>query len=273
MKQELEIDGIKPVSLVNHVRVLPFRGVRNFRDLGGYAARDGRTVRWGVLYRSGALHGATDRDLKLISALGLTRIIDFRAAYETEREPDRLPDDLAVRALKLSIEDPSTRVWHEARNEMVKNMTTLDPSVYMKRTNSELATKFTPEYRLFFRELLASNGAPVLFHCTAGKDRTGFAAACILRILGVPHETVIEDYLLTNQYLLAVYQWRMFMVSMIRGKKFVDGVRGFMRADESYISAAFEALEQEHGSFENYVRDGLGLSEHDVERLKKYYLE
>jgi protein-tyrosine phosphatase len=143
-------------------------------------------------------------------------------------------------------------------------MKTLDPSVYMKQTNIELATKFTPEYRSFFSELIASNGQPTLFHCAAGKDRTGFAAACILRILGVPLDIVVQDYLLTNQYLLNAYKWNLAIAGILRGRKFADGIRGFMRADESYLYAAFEALEREHGSFGNYVRDGLGLSEHDV---------
>ena len=273
MKQVLEMTDIAAFAPMSHVRLLPFRGAKNFRDLGGYETVDGRTVRWNVLYRSDALHKLTDSDLKFIAGLNLVRIWDFRASYETVREPDRLPDDLLVRLLKLPMEDASTKVWHEARDQMVRNMKTLDPTVYMKQTNVELATKFTPEYRSFFRELIASNGQPTLFHCAAGKDRTGFAAACILRILGVPLETVMQDYLLTNRYFLDAYRWNLSIAALLRGRKFADGIRSFMRADERYLLAAFEALEREHGSFENYVRDGLGLSEQDVERLKNYYLE
>ncbi len=253
-------------------RHLKFSGTKNFRDLGGYATEDSRTVRWNVLYRSDSLHKLTNADLKFISALNLVRIIDFRAPYEALREPDRLPDDLAVHVLSLPMEDISTKVWHEARDEMVKNIKTLDPVEYMIQTNVELATKFTPEYRLFFRELLASNGNPLLFHCAAGKDRTGFAAASLMRILGVPHATLMQDYLLTNQYLLAGYQREIFVAGLLRGKRFAEGIRGFMQADERYLFAAFAALEKEHGSFENYVRAGLLLSEQDVEKLKQYYL-
>ncbi|NWF64765.1 MAG: tyrosine-protein phosphatase [Chloroflexi bacterium] len=273
MKDVLELNSLPASVYVTQARSLPFRGAKNFRDLGGYETVEGRTVRWNVLYRSDALHKLTDSDLKFITALKLTRIIDFRAPYETAKEPDRLPDDLVVRLLKLPMEDASTKVWHEARNEMVRNMKTLDPGAYMRQTNVELATIFTPEYRLFFRELLASGGNPVLFHCAAGKDRTGFAAACILRILGVTMDVVIQDYLLTNHYLLEAYPWEMFLAGVLRGKKFVDGVRGFMRADESYLMAAFDALEKEHGSFANYVRDGLRLGEQDIAKLKLYYLE
>lgn len=253
-------------------RHLKFSGTKNFRDLGGYATEEGRTVRWNVLYRSDSLHKLTNADLKFISALNLSRIIDFRAPYEALREPDRLPDDLAVHLLSLPMEDSSTKVWHEARDEMVKNIKNLDPVQYMTQTNVELATKFTPEYRLFFRELLASNGEPLLFHCAAGKDRTGFAAACILRILGVSSEILMQDYLLTNRYFLDAYRWEMVLASLLRGRKFADGIRGFMRADERYLSAAFDTIDREYGSFDNYVRDGLLLDSQAVAKLKQYYL-
>lgn len=253
-------------------RHLKFSGTKNFRDLGGYSTEDGSTVRWNVLYRSDSLHKLTNADLKFISALSLVRIIDFRAPYEALREPDRLPDDLAVHLLSLPMEDSSTKVWHEARGEMVKNIKTLDPLQYMTQTNVELATKFTPEYRLFFRELLASNGEPLLFHCAAGKDRTGFAAACILRILGVTYENVMQDYLLTNQYLLDGYRREIFVAGLLRGKRFAEGIRGFMRADDRYLSAAFTAIEEQYDSFDNYIRDGLLLGEQDVAKLREYYL-
>lgn len=255
----------------NHVRSLPFSGVKNFRDLGGYRTRDGRSVRWGHLYRSDSLHKLTNTDIKLLTSLNLSVIIDFRAKHEVEREPDRLPTD--VKLLKLPMEDASTKVWHEAREEMVKNMRNLDPAKYMVKTNVELATKFTPEYILFHRELLAHNGRPMLFHCAAGKDRTGFAAATILKILGVDWETIMQDYLLTNNYLLNAYKWEFFMARIVKGRKFVEGIHGFMKADERYLSAAFLALEREHGSFENYVRNGLKLTDKNIEQMKNFYLE
>lgn len=267
----MELTGGLAVETISRPRHLPFSGVKNLRDMGGYPTGDGRVVRWGVLFRSDALHKLTDADLNTLKALEIGLVVDFRAEHEVEREPDRLPD--GARLLNLHMEDSSTKVWHEARNEMTKNMKTLDPAEFMIRTNVELATKFTPGYRQFFRELLNSNGRPVLFHCAAGKDRTGFAAAVILRILGVSPETVMQDYLLTNDYLLSAFKRELFMARLLKGKKFAEGIRGFMRADERYLSAAFNQLEQDYGSFENYVRDGLGLNNMDIEILKKYHLE
>ena len=271
MKNSMELAGTRPYDMEKRQRRLTFAKVKNFRDLGGYPTADGRTVRWGVLYRSDSLHKLTESDLKKISSLNLSRVFDFRSENEAKHEPDRLPE--GIKLVHLPMLDASTKVWHEQRDDMVKNMKSINPADFMLATNSELATKFTPEYKSFYQELLASNGSPILFHCAAGKDRTGFAAASLLRILGVPNDVIMQDYLLTNRYLLNAYQWNLFLAGIIKGRKFADGIRGFMKADKGYLTAAFTALETEHGSFENYVRDGLGLTEHDVERLKKYYLE
>ncbi|WKZ34417.1 MAG: tyrosine-protein phosphatase [Anaerolineales bacterium] len=254
-------------------RRLPFSGAGNFRDLGGYPATDGGTVRWGVLYRSGALDKMTSTDLKFLAALNLERVIDFRAAHEKERAPDRLPPDADMRVVEIPILDASTKVWHEAREEMIRKLKDVDPADYMTATNVELATTFTPEMRRFIREVLSSNGRPLLFHCAAGKDRTGFGAALLLRLLGVPQDIVMQDYVLTNTYFLAAHTWRLFLVRLSRGERFASVIRGFMDARPAYLSAAFDALEREHGSFEKYARNGLGLSAGDVERLKEIYLE
>lgn len=266
---ELTNEGIPGAD--KYQRHLRFAGVKNFRDLGGYRTLDGRVVRWGALYRSGSLHKLNDADLKKLADLNLDRVISFRAEHETKREPNRLPH--GVRLVNIPMEDSSTKVWHEARDEMVKNMKTLDPAEFMIATNTELATKFTSGYRQFYRELLDSNGNPILFHCAAGKDRTGFAAATLLRLLGVPHDMIMRDYLLTNTYLLNAHKWNLFWAGVLKGRKFAEGIRGFMRADERYLSAAFSAMEKEHGSFEKYVHDGLGLTDADIEHLKNFYLE
>ncbi len=255
------------------LRCLPFRGAKNFRDLGGYATADGHTVRWNVLYRSDALHKLTEADLHQLSVLELDRLIDFRAAHEVEHEPDRLPLASTVRAVAIPILDSSTKYFYDARDDLAKHLRNIDAQAYMVQINVELATRFTPEFKLFLHDVLAANGRPLLFHCAAGKDRTGFAAAILLRILGVPQSTVMEDYLLTNAYFLRSLRWSLILARLLKGKKFADVLQGFMEARTEYLIAAFDELEREHGSFENYVRNGLGLTEQDIERLKNIYLE
>ena len=254
-------------------RRLPFSGVKNFRDLGGYPASDGRSVRWGVLYRSDALHRLTDSDRRYLSSLHLDRVIDFRANYEKDREPDRLPDDLKQRLVEIPILDNSTGHFQNSGERFVRILKTVDASMSMIDTNVELATRFTPEMRQFIEVVFSADGRPNLFHCAAGKDRTGFAAAILLRLLDVPQEVVMQDYLLTNQYFLRRYAGSLNVMRLLRGRRFAESVRAFMIAQPAYLSAAFRAIDETHGSFENYVCDGLGLTKLDVARLQSLYLE
>ncbi len=270
VERAMEGGALRTISTLKK-RHIPFSGMKNFRDLGGYETADGRKVRWGLLYRSDSLHKLTEDDLKRLAGLSLGAIIDFRSDHEKEQRPDRIPD--GVRYVEIPILDASTRVWHESRDDMIKDLRKVDPVKYMTETNVELASQFTPEFQKFVREVLLSDGHPLLFHCAAGKDRTGFGAAILLQMLGVPHETVMQDYALTDKYLLGAYNLKLAIAQLLKGRGFVNGIRGFMRAHPDYLAAAFSTLEAAHGSFENYVRDGLGLSEQDIDRLRQTYLE
>jgi protein-tyrosine phosphatase len=254
-------------------RRLQFSGAMNFRDLGGYPTLDGRTVRWGRLYRSDYLKKTTKSDLAHLADLHIARMIDFRADAEREKKPDRLPADSGIQLVALPILDSSTKVGLVSRLQFVKDSSGIDPIKSMLQTYTELATRFTPQMSRFIHELISVNGQPVLFHCTAGKDRTGFGAALILRILGVPPGVVMEDYLLSNRYRIYGYRRILFVLRLIRGKKFTTIVKGFLEVQPAYLSAAFEAIEREHGSFENYLLKGLGLTGQDIDLLRDIYLE
>jgi protein-tyrosine phosphatase len=184
-------------SFEENKRRLEFSGAKNFRDLGGYRTVDGRAVVWGILYRSDQLQKLTNSDLNHLTALMLDRIIDFRAEHEKEEAPDRIPLNSDIRIVEIPILDSSTEIWRDTHNQLVKdNLKNIDSAKFMIQMNIELATRFTPQMRQFVHELFSASGRPVLFHCAAGKDRAGFAAAILLRILGVPLEMVMEDYLL-----------------------------------------------------------------------------
>jgi protein-tyrosine phosphatase len=264
---------VNPIPEPNKNRLLYFSGAKNFRDLGGYQTADGRTVRWELLYRSDSLHKLNAADIKRLSALRLDRVIDLRSQMEARREPDRLPKEWSGRLVEIPILDSTTQATQESRREFLRNLKNIDPIQYMNQMNVELATKFTPQMKQFVGEVLSANGRPVLFHCAAGKDRTGFAAAVLLRALGVPQDVVLQDYQLTNQYLEKGYATALTLMRLVKGKTFSVTIGKFMQAHPEYLGAAFESINLEYGSFDGYLSQGLGLTKHDTERLNAVYLE
>jgi protein-tyrosine phosphatase len=275
MLDQISLDQqIVEPSLPARQRRLAFAGAKNFRDLGGYPSTDGRTTRWGILYRSDNLHRLKGIDHSRLVSLNLDRIIDFRAEHETAQEPDRLPARVRIQLVGIPILDSSTELWRKPREQLMKgDLRSIDPVHYMTQTYQELGTRFAPQMQVFMNELFRSNGRPVLFHCAAGKDRTGFAAAALLRILGVPQQVVMEDYLLTNQYYFSAHKWNLAFVKLIKGRRVSTMIAGFLEARPAYLSAAFAAVDDTYGSFENYIHDGLGLTPDDIGRLKSMYLE
>jgi protein-tyrosine phosphatase len=261
------------ISELNKNRLLSFSGAKNFRDLGGYQTIDGRTVRWRMLYRSDSLHKLNAADLKRLHALNIHRVIDLRSQMETQREPDRLPGEWTGRLVEIPILDSTTQATQESRREFLRNLKHIDPIQYMNQMNVELATKFTPQMKQFVGEVLSANGRPILFHCAAGKDRTGFAAAILLRALGVPQEVVLEDYQLTNQYLQKGYATALTLMRLVKGRAFSTAIGKFMQAHPEYLGAAFGSIDQQYGSFDDYLFRGLELSKDDTQRLGALYLE
>jgi len=261
-------------SKVIHSQYLRFSGVRNFRDLGGYVTGDGRMVRTGLLYRSGNLHRLTDKDLKRLTRLSLRKIIDFRSEFEKTSEPDRLPSDFGIDLVEIPILDRGT---DEARSleQQIKEgkVDNIHPEQFLMEANVQLATRFTPQYRQFVHQILEANGGPTLFHCTAGKDRTGFAAAILLRILGVSQEAVMSDYLLSNQYYFKSLRPFLWWIALTQGQKTARVIRGFLEVRPVYLSNAFESIDWHYGSFDSYLRRGLELTQDKVEKLRRLYLQ
>jgi protein-tyrosine phosphatase len=262
------------LSEFNKSRWIAFSGVRNFRDVGGYRTISGQTVRRGLFYRSANLHNLTDKDLQRLDRLSLKRIIDFRADFEKANEPDRLPADSNIQVLEIPILDTSTDAAFSLEQQIkAGKVDGIDPAKLLIDANVQLVTEFTPQYRRFIHEVLDANGQPILFHCTAGKDRTGFAAAILLRILDVPQETIMFDYLLSNQYYFKPLRRNLILLTLAKGRKTARVVAGFLEAKAVYLAAAFETIDRQYGSFDGYVRQGLELTKEEIEHLRLLYLQ
>jgi protein-tyrosine phosphatase len=256
-------------------RHLDFAGIHNFRDLGGYPTLDGRQVKWGVLYRSGTLQEATDTDLEYLHSLDLNTLVDFRSSAEKAEEPDRLPQPRGFELVEIPTLDGGDNSVADAIMARIESgdFSDFEPDAFMLEANRQFASRFTPQYQQFINTVIAANGEPILWHCSAGKDRAGFATAILLRILGVPEDVVFADYALSKEYALAARRKELFLLRVFKGAEAADKLEVLMGVDAAWLQAGFQRIDADYGSFENYVRDGLGLDETAVQRLQNSLLE
>ena len=241
-------------------RSLPLTGASNFRDLGGYAGHGGRQVRWRRIFRSDHLADLTPADVAQVTELGLTRVCDFRGTQERVPQACVLPQ---VKVHALSIE-PTVVQGLKSLLASGQAPTVQDTVHLMEQTYRDFVLYNSARFAELYGHLLESD-APLVFHCTAGKDRTGFAAALILTALGVPKAVVMQDYLLTNDL------YRMPHTSAPFAPQEVLNV--LWRVQPNFLEAAFHAVEAEYGSLQHYLAKTLGMGGPEMARLETLYLQ
>lgn len=251
---------LHPTPTAAPARSLPLTGASNFRDLGGYIGHDGRAVKWRRLFRSDHLAALTPQDQTLLAELGVARTIDFRGKAESAAHSYALP---GVAYHPLVIEPTVVqRAMELARAG--HHLTAQDAVGLMQQTYRGFVYDNAPRFAELFRLLLASD-APTVIHCTAGKDRTGFAAALILLALGVPRDVVMHDYLLTN----ALYQRPPGM-----GRHAPEEVlRVLWRVQEEFLDAALHMVDNDFGGLQTYLVDVLGVDAAAQQELAGRYLQ
>jgi protein-tyrosine phosphatase len=256
-------------------RLLNFEGISNFRDLGGYTTGDDRHVKWGKLYRSGTFAEASRADLTGLSALKLETFIDFRSSLEKTEEPNRLPDPPGFTVVDIPVLDDGNKALIGEIMDRIDSgdFDGFDPHQAMLTANRQFAEKFTPQFNEFVHTVLAADGAPVLWHCSAGKDRSGFAAAILLRILGVPQETIMQDYMASRAPALEARTGQLRMLELFKGEEAAQKLAILMGVEEAWLLAGFAQIDTTWGSFDNYVETGLQLSAEDIQRLRHNLLE
>jgi protein-tyrosine phosphatase len=256
-------------------RLLNFEGIANFRDLGGYANEQGQQVKWGVLYRSGTFAHSSKADLQGLQQLQLATLIDFRSGGEKEEEPNQLPQPASFTVVEIPTLDEGNKALVGEVMERVEsgNFDGFDPDQFMLTANRQFATEFTPQFRQFIHTVLDAEGKPVAWHCSAGKDRTGFASAILLRVLGVPQETVMRDYMESKQHALEARKNQLLLLRVFKGEEAADKLAIMMGVEEAWLLAAFEEIDARWGSFDNYVSEGLQLTDRDIAKLRNQLLE
>jgi protein-tyrosine phosphatase len=247
-------------STASPSRSLPLQGASNFRDLGGYAGAQGRPVQWRKLFRSDHLGDLQAADVAQLETLGLARVCDFRGVVERAAYPCAMPGP-AVHA--LSIEPTVVQALEDfaVRNQGIQEA---DAVRLMQQTYRAFVTDNSVRFAELFSHLLHSD-APLVFHCTAGKDRTGFAAALILSALGVSRDDIMQDYLLTNQ----LYK----PPAMVGGDAPPEVRAAVRRVQADYLQASLDVVQADFGGMENYLEKGIGLTAGDRQRLEYLYLK
>jgi protein-tyrosine phosphatase len=251
-------------------RLLNFEGIPNFRDLGGHPTSDGQQVKWGVLYRAGTFTNSSNADLQSLEQLQLKALIDFRSTTEKEEEPSRLPDPIGFTVVEIPTLDDGNKAMAGDIMARIKsgNFEGFDPNQMMLDANRQFASTFTPQYRQFIHTVLEADGAPIVWHCTAGKDRTGFAAAILLRILGVPEDVVMRDYMDSKELALESRKFQLLLLRVFKGEEAADKLAVLLGVEEAWLKAAFEEIDATWGSFDNYLREGLELTDADIALLR-----
>ena len=241
-------------------RALPISGASNFRDLGHYLNAEGRRVRTGSLFRSDNLAGLDAQDQERIRQLGITRSFDFRGVQEREASRYELP---GVQQHHLPIE-PTVVQGIQSILEAGRSMTAGDTVDLMQQTYRDFVYHNSDRFADLFGHILRED-QPLVFHCTAGKDRTGLAAALILLALDVPMDTVMQDYLLTNQ----LYR----MPDANEERRVPQEVLNVLwRVQADFLHAAFQVIDAEYGSVDAYLTERLGLRPDAREHLQHTYL-
>lgn len=252
-------------------RQIPLQQASNFRDIGGYATADGRRVKWGRIYRAGAVPMLTESDYAAVAKLGLGTVVDLRSTDERQIAPDLIDDRTG--ALFVSND--------YAFKPLYESMAGGDGEYLYRGVGKALA----PQYRAIFRRLLANDGA-LLYHCSAGQDRTGVATALIYSALGAPRETIVRDYHLSTALRRPQFEmptinpadWPGNLIATFyaASQKRPGGPVAeplYSPKGNSHLAQFFETIDRDYGSVEAYLDKELGVTAQDVARLKQLYLE
>jgi len=246
-------------------RAVVLAGGSNFRDLGGYPAAGGQHVRWGRIYRSADISQLTEADLLKLQSLHLSTVCDLRGPIEYQQAPDRLP----VGARRVELPAGSENV--DPRRVLANSRLNADSLMRTSYTNISF---FKAKYQPLFEQLLAQDDSQaLLFHCTAGKDRTGIGAALVLAALGVDKSLILKDYAATDVF------WQPApgrLPAAVRGGGSPEAnarARALRAANPAYLSQTFATIEQQYGSVNNYLVQVMELTPAKRAALRSKYLQ
>lgn len=265
------------LPMTEQSRIIPLAGVKNFRDMGGYTTTEGRTMRWGHIFRSGHLSDLTEDCGTEILARDIETVIDFRSDAEKERHPVHWPNGWIPDYHAVPI-GGNAAAWVKELYDRLAN--TSFPAKEL-REQFILAFKTIPianreGLKRFFDMLIDEHkGNAMLFHCTAGKDRTGIAGALLMSALDVEPDQIMADFMLTNQAVdldgtsRTIAEW---LSGKARQSIQPADVLPLVGVEEDFLTAAFQSVQDEFGSMQAYLEEAIGLNPSRQDQLKNLFL-
>jgi protein-tyrosine phosphatase len=274
-----------PVSS-ERARALGLDGAPNFRDIGGYATADGRHVRWDEVFRSNELSKLTPADAARVAALKVAAVVDLRTEEERQHAPSvwaPVPADV--------YESPKPTLAPLMHTILAEAATPEGARAGLIKFYSQMPDDYRTEYAAMFHRI-AEGELPMVVHCTAGKDRTGVAMALLLTAVGVPRQTVVDDYTLTERLVPPAGAAAKSAVPVggqaVQGAVPAGGAAqplsplaqlpeesrvALWRSDPLYIKSALDSMVREYGSIDGYLERGLGLSKPEIDSVRRRLLD
>ena len=257
-------------------RYIKFEDVPNFRDIGGYPTTDGKQVKWGQVYRSGRLAKLTDNDLQMMTTLGVKLVCDLRGVDETQRSPDRLPEEgITYLATPVTSADSDASMMERLkvlifqRHKLSQTFADVMEQAYTR----VMIEENTAVIRTILERLADQDNLPTVIHCTAGKDRTGITVGLLLLLLGVDKETVLADYSLSNHFYHQIERHTDGLVKQLRVFGITsDDLFPLIIADVHRMRRTIDVVISRYGSVETYMRERVGLSDETIDSLKQNLL-
>ncbi|MBW7983368.1 tyrosine-protein phosphatase [Enterobacillus tribolii] len=268
--------GQQTVTLAE--RKLPVKGMDNLRDMGGLKTADGRYTKWGLLYRADTPHKAKAEGYGYLRHMNMGYVFDLRRIEEIAKKPDPAIDGVTYHHTQIPDEPPAyADVSWETDDAIFRFVRTPRAESFYVDTNIFMvdAGQSQRSMKQIFDTALKGEGKAMLWHCAGGKDRTGYVSAMFLAALGVPQETIVNEYLLTNEYRQEFDRQELADMSKAfnNDAQAIKGFKAIQQSRPEYILAGLKQIEKEYGSVENYLEKQMGVTAQQIARLKMLYTE
>ncbi|MDO4466598.1 MAG: tyrosine-protein phosphatase [Bacillota bacterium] len=251
--------------------------IRNARELGGYVNREGKRIKNGLLLRTGKLTYVSDEDIdRLVNEFGVKKIFDFRTSEEINREPDRNVPGARYYPIRILDESEMNAAKREEENNRFEAFMHFLKSGFLANMYSDMfLSEFSQNgFSTFLKEVISCEEGAVLWHCSAGKDRTGMAAVLLLTILDFDLDVIVEDFMLTNEYTAdLIEQSTNKFLEMGCPEQYREDLVLVEGVGLDVLKNGVTTVEREYGNLQSYIRNQLHITEEDITILKNRYLE